>query len=168
MKGVRLKSKKVFEKEHWMPEMVALTKGAIEGVSVKDVKSFPDERGFFQEVGRIDNPFFDEGFGGELFSLLRKGVDSGWVFHPSGISWFYTVYGQVKVSLYDNRPDSPTFGHWEEVVLDNKNPQLLKVVAGVAYKFEAISSEVRMLQFISKGYDRRKISPISEEALGLL
>lgn len=48
--------------------------GTILGVELKPLATHPDERGFFREVIRVTDEFFEEGFGQWSHSLMYPSV----------------------------------------------------------------------------------------------
>lgn len=91
------------------------------GVSIKELQSFPDQRGFFREVVRTTDPFFvpDPGngvptphaasFAQWSHSKMARGVVKAWHFHHVQFDWWYVAVGLIEAVLFDNRPESPTF-----------------------------------------------------------
>jgi dTDP-4-dehydrorhamnose 3,5-epimerase len=53
----------------------------IEGVVAKELKTYSDERGFFRELIRVTDGFFEEGFGQWSHSLMFDGVIKAWHLH---------------------------------------------------------------------------------------
>ena len=82
----------------------------IEGVVLKKLVRHSDERGFFEELIRVTDPFFKEGFGQWSHALRKEGIVVAWHYHPTQIDWWYVARGTLKVALYDMREDSPTKG----------------------------------------------------------
>ncbi|GAC1642169.1 MAG: hypothetical protein NVS9B11_10390 [Candidatus Dormibacteraceae bacterium] len=80
----------------------------IEGVFLKDLVTHTDERGFFREVIRDTDDFFDH-FGQWSHSLMHAGSAKAWHHHRTQTDWWYVI-GALKVALYDTREDSPTRG----------------------------------------------------------
>ena len=78
----------------------------IEGVVVKDLVTHPDDRGFFREVIRVTDDFFQEGFGQFSHSLMYPGVAKAWHIHQRQVDWWYVATGVLKVALYDTREES--------------------------------------------------------------
>ncbi|MDB5074559.1 MAG: hypothetical protein JWO42_738, partial [Chloroflexi bacterium] len=80
----------------------------IEGVEIKQLSTYPDERGFFREILRSTDALFSEGFGQLSHSLMHCGVIKAWHIHPNQIDWWYVPIGALKVALHDLRENSPT------------------------------------------------------------
>ena len=108
----------------------------IDGVEVKDLVTHADERGFFREVIRETDPFFDR-FGQWSHSLMYTGTAKAWHIHQEQTDWWYAI-GSLKVALYDLRPASPTKGHLLEMFLGDRFAKCLKIPPGVAHGCRAL------------------------------
>jgi hypothetical protein len=94
----------------------------IQGVEIKELVTYADERGFFRAIVRVTDKFFD-GFGQWSHSLMHPGAVKAWHIHKKQTDWWYIVVGPLKVALYDTRPDSPTFRQMMELLVgDNFAP----------------------------------------------
>jgi dTDP-4-dehydrorhamnose 3,5-epimerase len=113
-----------------------LTDVTIEGVEVKELVTHDDERGFFREVIRESDSFFDR-FGQWSHSLMHAGAAKAWHIHQRQTDWWYVI-GAVKVALYDTRDGSPTKGRLMEFVMGDRNPVCLKIPPGVAHGCRAL------------------------------
>ncbi len=80
----------------------------IEGVELKELDTHPDERGFFREIIRETDGFFDH-FGQWSHSLMYAGTAKAWHIHRKQTDWWYVI-GAIKAALYDTRDSSPTKG----------------------------------------------------------
>ena len=117
---------------------------SIEGVTIVDVKSYGDERGYFMETykrpdfvaGGIDCDFVQDNQ-----SRSTRGVLRGLHFqieHPQS-KLVRVVEGEVFDVAVDLRPGSPTFGQWEGVVLSAENRRQFFVPRGFAHGFYVMS-----------------------------
>jgi len=83
---------------------------AILGVTIKQLKTNLDPRGFFREVVRVTDPFFGPGeFGQWSHSKMQKNVVKAWHYHHVQTDWWYCPIGVLQTVLYDNREESPTY-----------------------------------------------------------
>ncbi len=110
--------------------------GAIEGVVLKELVTHSDERGFFREVIRETDEFFDR-FGQWSHSLMYQGTAKAWHIHQRQTDWWY-VLGALKVALYDTRDGSPTKGKLMEFLMGDLNATCLKIPPGVAHGCRAL------------------------------
>lgn len=117
---------------------------SIEGVTIVDVKSYGDSRGYFMETykrsdfvaGGIDCEFVQDNQ-----SASTKGVLRGLHFqinHPQS-KLVRVVEGEVFDVCVDLRPGSKTYGRWEGVVLSAENRRQLFIPRGFAHGFLVLS-----------------------------
>ena len=126
----------------------------IEGVVIKELVTYPDERGFFRELIRDTDPFFSEGFAQLSHSLMHPGVSKAWHIHQKQIDWWYVPVGVLKVALYDTRADSPTKGVLQELFMGGDNGySILKIPPGVAHGCKAIGGTAHLIYVTSNVYN---------------
>lgn len=134
----------------------------IDGVSVKELVRHPDERGFFEELIRVTDPFFKEGFGQLSRSSMHSGVVKAWHIHKTQVDWWYVVMGTVKVALYDGRGGSPTKGNLMEFILgEGGSDIILKIPAGVAHGLKVTKGPAELIYITSGTYDKEEEGRIS-------
>lgn len=120
------------------------TQTSIEGVTIVDVKSYGDDRGYFMETykqpdfvaGGIDVDFVQDNQ-----SSSTKGVLRGLHFqinHPQS-KLVRVVSGEVFDVAVDLRPGSATYGKWEGVVLSAENKRQFFIPRGFAHGFLVLS-----------------------------
>ena len=103
----------------------------IHGVEIKNLSTHTDERGFFREVIRVSDPIFPEGFGQWSHTMSYQGVAKAWHVHQKQVDWWYVAVGTIRAALYDTRPDSPTHGETQELLMGDGQPALvLKIPPG--------------------------------------
>ncbi|RYD35841.1 MAG: dTDP-4-dehydrorhamnose 3,5-epimerase [Verrucomicrobiaceae bacterium] len=131
----------------------------LEGVSILKPEKRGDERGYlvrthcleaFQEAG-----LNDRWVQSSITSSPVKGTLRGMHFQsaPCGeIKLIRCISGVVWDCLVDHRRDSPTFGQWESFELNEENSHALYVPEGIAHGFLTLSTDVRMLYFMSAPY----------------
>jgi dTDP-4-dehydrorhamnose 3,5-epimerase len=116
----------------------------LEGPIIIEPKVFGDNRGFFIETyhysryseAGVDLPFIQDNH-----SRSSKGVLRGLHFQktkPQG-KLVRVVRGEVFDVAVDIRKDSPTFGHWEGVILSEDNKRQFYVPPGFAHGFVTLS-----------------------------
>ena len=127
----------------------------LKGIELKELKTFPDERGFFREILRFNDPIF-EGleFQQLSHSLTKKDVIKAWHFHRLQNDFWYLASGKIKVGLADMREDSDTYLKSNELILDaNENPICLKISPGIAHGYKVLSEEAHMIYLMDKTYN---------------
>lgn len=129
--------------------------GTIDGVVLHTLTRHPDDRGYFEELIRVDDPWFTEGFGQLSHSKMYPGVVKAWHIHKTQIDWWYVPTGRLLVALHDRRPESPTYGVTQELYLGDDLPSaVLKIPAGVAHGCRALGGEPAHLFYVtSRTYD---------------
>lgn len=117
----------------------------IRDVKIIQPKIFGDARGFFletfeknryQEMLNIDFDFVQDNH-----SRSTKGVLRGLHFqtqNPQG-KLVRVVRGEVFDVAVDIRPDSPTFGQWEGIILSEENKTQFWIPPGLAHGFVVLS-----------------------------
>ncbi|MBO0728788.1 MAG: dTDP-4-dehydrorhamnose 3,5-epimerase family protein [Acidimicrobiaceae bacterium] len=123
----------------------------IEGVQVKQLTTHSDERGFFREVIRETDEFFDH-FGQWSHSLMYAGTAKAWHVHWHQTDWWYVI-GALKVVLHDLREGSSTKGCTLELLMgESYDPVCLKIPPGVAHGCRALEL-THLLYVTSNVYD---------------
>lgn len=128
----------------------------ITGVAVKDLVRHPDERGFFEEMIRVTDSFFAEGFGQISHSYMFPGVVKAWHVHKMQVDWWYVVQGVIKVALYDTREHSKTHKELNEFTIGSKEGQnkIIKVPAGVAHGLKVMEGPADLVYVTSGIYSK--------------
>lgn len=117
---------------------------SIEGVVIVDVKSYGDARGYFMETykrpdfvaGGIDAEFVQDNQ-----SSSTRGVLRGLHFqieHPQA-KLVRVISGKVFDVAVDLRPESPTYGNWEGVILSAENRRQFFIPREFAHGFLVLS-----------------------------
>jgi dTDP-4-dehydrorhamnose 3,5-epimerase len=115
----------------------------IEGVEIKELKVFTDERGFLMEMLRNDDQLFEQ-FGQVYVTCCKYGVAKAWHYHKKQTDHFVTLYGKALVVLFDMRNDSPSKEEVQEFVLEappSEKSILLKIPKLVVHGFAAMGEE---------------------------
>lgn len=126
----------------------------IEGVVLKELVTHTDERGYFREIIRVTDDFFQEGFGQLSVSRMYQGVIKAWHIHKKQIDWWYVGSGVLKVVLADRRKESKTFGQIMELLMgDNQKSAVLRIPPGVAHGCKCLSGPADLYYVTSSVYD---------------
>lgn len=88
----------------------------IHDVRIHPLKQIVDARGKIMHMLRADDPAFS-GFGEIYFSGVHPGVVKGWHIHKRMVLNYAVPHGQIKLVLYDDRPESPSRGKIQEILL---------------------------------------------------
>jgi dTDP-4-dehydrorhamnose 3,5-epimerase len=136
-----------------------MKRGPIEGVTVKELRRFPDERGFFEEIIRASDPFF-KGFAQFSWCRRREGTITAWHLHPNQWDWWFVPHGVLKAVLHDLRQSSPTHGNTFEIYLgDNATEQVLAIPNGVAHGYKVTHGPAELFYITSHEYNRERPAP---------
>ena len=116
--------------------------GEIEGVIIKKLTRFSDERGYLIETFRIDNlpdklkPVMS------YTSYTKTGIARGPHEHEEQTDIFcFMGPGNFKIKLWDNRKNSKTFDNYIELIGGKDNPIQVVVPPGVVHAYRNISEE---------------------------
>lgn len=128
------------------------------GLKLITPKVFADNRGFFLESYQqsvydragIPSPFVQDNH-----SHSQKGCIRGMHFQsfPGQAKLVRVAVGQIYDVAVDIRPDSPTFGQWEGIVLDSVRHQQLYIPVGFAHGFCVLSDEAHVMYKVSTPYN---------------
>ena len=121
---------------------MAFTKGPIEGVVIVPFRKFVDERGWLAEIFRHDE--LPAWFRPEMayVSVTNPGVLRGPHEHVEQADLFcWFGPGDFKLTLWDNRPESPTYGNRMEVAMGVNNPGSALIPKGVVHCYRCISHD---------------------------
>ena len=126
----------------------------IEGVLIHELITHTDERGFFREIIRSSDPFFDPGFGQLSHSLVYPGIVKAWHAHKFQTQWNYVVLGLIKVVLHDLRPQSPTYQETMEFLAgDNQPAKVYSFPPRVAHGYKCLHGPMHIIYVTSGLYD---------------
>lgn len=143
----------------------------IEGVVIKDVVTFTDDRGSLAELWRSDdfsNKFAFDGCPPTMgyISFTKPQVQRGPHEHEHQTDFFVFIGpGNFAVTLWDNRPSSKTFGERNDFIFGEMKPASILIPKGVVHTYKNISldKDGMVLNFpdrLYKGY--RKQNPVDE------
>ena len=120
-------------------DLHACLEGPVE-IGPRDLAVIPTDGGPVMHMMRPASPLFGE-IGEVYFSEVEPGCVKAWKCHTRQTQRFAVPVGQLKIVLYDNRPESPTRGRIMEVLLGRPdNYALLQIPPRVWYGFTAAGS----------------------------
>ncbi len=131
-----------------------LSEGIV-GVTIKELVSHPDDRGFFREICRNTDPIFEGGvFGQWSHSKMQRGVVKAWHYHHVQTDWWYVPLGQVQTVLFDNRPESSTYQVKLVIEMgEGGNEVLVRIPPGVLHGCRVMSDFAHLFYITSHTYD---------------
>lgn len=116
----------------------------IEGVVIKKLTRHVDERGYVMEILRADEGVFEK-FGQAYLSACFAGVVKAWHRHRVQSDHFCCLVGNLKIGLYDDRPNSSTVGQAQTIVIGELNPTLVRIPPLVWHGFMALNNQTAMV-----------------------
>lgn len=131
----------------------------IDGLEIKELVSHGDDRGFFREIIRHNDPFFEEGgFKQWSHSKMQKNVVKAWHYHAKQIDWWYLGLGLAQAVFYDNREESPTYKTKQIVMMGDKElggkEVCIKIPQGVLHGLKVVSDYAHLFYITSQVYNR--------------
>ncbi len=128
----------------------------IDGIEIKELKVWPDERGRLMEILRSDDKEFKK-FGQIYMSTTMPGVVKGWHFHDIQWDHICCITGTIKIAAYDERKDSKTKGEINEFYAGIHSPKLIMMPPGVWHGWKCVSTEEAMVvNIVSEVYNKNK------------
>jgi dTDP-4-dehydrorhamnose 3,5-epimerase len=126
----------------------------IEGVKVKRLMKYCDDRGFFAELVRDDEPQLLSKFGQASWSMSYPGVIKAFHYHDKQDDLWFFPSGNAQVVLYDLRKDSPTMGETDVYYMGEENPILLLIPKGVAHGYRVLGQKpATIIYFTTESYN---------------
>lgn len=143
----------------------------LEGVKVKKLVKHCDDRGFFAELIRDDEPELLSKFGQASWSMSYPGVIKAFHYHEKQDDLWFFPSGNAQVVLYDLRADSPTKGETDVYYMGEENPIMLLIPKGVAHGYRVLGERpATIIYFTTESYnpedpDEKRI-PWDESEIG--
>jgi dTDP-4-dehydrorhamnose 3,5-epimerase len=114
-------------------------RGKIEGVVVKDLRKFVDERGWLAELFRDDETDAEYRPAMAYVSTTLAGVQRGPHEHVDQADYFCFIGpSNFKLRLWDNRAGSPTFGNVWTLFVGEDAPRAVIVPKGVVHAYKNV------------------------------
>lgn len=125
-----------------------------DGVSFRDAVTHVDGRGSVVEL-------YDPRWGWHKDPLvfaysftIRPGMVKGWGIHKKHDDRYFILNGEMKVVLYDDRPDSSTYRLVSEIFMSDYRRRLMSIPAGVWHADQNVGSkDVIVVNFPTIQYD---------------
>lgn len=125
----------------------------IEGLLVKPLERFWDERGDFRELVRNTDPGFP-GFSQLMSSVVHEGIAKAWHLHWKQTELMTILLGTAKFAFADRRKDSDTFGAVADFLIDAKvNPVVFTIPPGVAHGYRIVHGSAVIAYLANALYD---------------
>ena len=126
----------------------------IKGVEIKELVTHKDERGFFCEIIRGSDNFFQNKFAQLSHTMSFFGVSKAWHLHEKQTDWMHALIGDIKLVLYDTRKESETYKQLMEILMgDTLGKKVVKIPPGVAHGYKVINGPMHMVYVTDREYD---------------
>ena len=116
----------------------------IDGVKVTPLRQIHDERGKVMHMLKNSDENFEQ-FGEIYFSTVYPGVIKAWHIHSRMTLNYAVPIGRIKFVMYDDRPNSPTKGEIQELILGPDNYMLVTVPPRVWNGFKGIDTQMSIV-----------------------
>ena len=126
----------------------------IDGVVIKELLVHVDDRGFFCELIRNSDSFFEEGFGQLSYSMSFAGVAKAWHLHHRQTEWMCVLVGDVRLALCDMREESRTSGELMEISTgETLGRKAIRIPPGVAHGYRVLNGPMHIVYVADREYD---------------
>jgi dTDP-4-dehydrorhamnose 3,5-epimerase len=119
----------------------------LKGITIKPIKLFSDERGFFSEVMRKDwkDLFAEDKIAQANLSVTYPGVIRAWHRHLRGqVDYFVALKGAIQICGYDEET-----GELDEIVSTGREMQVVRMPGHYWHGFKAVGNEPAMLLYFT-------------------
>jgi dTDP-4-dehydrorhamnose 3,5-epimerase len=125
------------------------------GIVIKQLKRFPDERGFFTEIFRGDwkDLFEEDSIIQANLAITYPNIVRAWHKHERGqTDYFVVTRGALKICAYDDATQE-----LDEIVSTGENIQIVKVPGHFWHGYKVVGNELALLTyFVNRLYDYAK------------
>jgi dTDP-4-dehydrorhamnose 3,5-epimerase len=129
----------------------------IQGVRIRQVPLWPDDRGYFMEVFRAGEGLvadFPRDSTQVSAAITYPGVIKAFHYHLRQSDCWHPTTGMLQVALVDFRPESPTFGRRNTFYAGVLRPWQILIPPGVGHGYKVIGIEPALLVYAtSRFYD---------------
>lgn len=120
--------------------------GEIEGVEIRPLQPYEDERGWLAEIFRSDELESEDYPAMGYVSVTLPGVERGPHEHHAQMDRFcFAGPGVFEVYLWDNRPKSATYQRTLTVIAGEEAPKLIVIPPGVVHGYKNIGAGEAMM-----------------------
>ena len=151
------------------PDWLAIDAPAIEGVRVKEIRSVATSNGYLTEIFR-EEWALDQSPVGQVFQrTIYPGAVTGWHAHATTLDRLFCCVGSVRISLFDGRKASPSFGTVWHKIVGALRPAIITIPPGVWHGVVALGPETALLlNLVDKAYaydapDHWRLPPDTEQ-----
>ncbi|MBI3495577.1 dTDP-4-dehydrorhamnose 3,5-epimerase family protein [Candidatus Berkelbacteria bacterium] len=118
----------------------------IDGVQIKQLKIYADDRGWLMEFLREGDAVLGK-FAQITFTETYPKVIKAFHYHKDQDDVWAVPKGMIQVVLYDRREKSKTKGETQVVFMGEKNPVALKIPKGVVHGYKVLGNEPALVVY---------------------
>ena len=135
------------------PDWLMIDGPTIEGVAIKEIRSVATSTGYLTEIFRKEWLLDDMPVGSVFQRSLYPGSVTGWHAHAQTIDRLFCSVGAVRISLYDGRVASPSFGAVWHKICGVLRPAIVTIPPGVWHGITCLGPETALvLNLVDKAY----------------
>jgi dTDP-4-dehydrorhamnose 3,5-epimerase len=126
--------------------------GLIEGVGLRPYDVWPDDRGYFLEVIRMQQGLaaaFPPETTQVSAALSYAATIKAFHFHRHQTDLWVPMFGMFQVALVDLRADSPTFGAKNTMYLGSLRPWQVLIPPGIGHGYKVIGDSAGLLIYVT-------------------
>ena len=119
----------------------------LKGITIKPIKRFSDERGFFTEILRKNwkDLFAEDKIAQANLSVTYPGVIRAWHRHLKGqTDYFIALKGAIKICAYDEKTEK-----LNEIISTGQDMQIVRMPGHYWHGFKALGHELAMLLYFT-------------------
>lgn len=126
--------------------------GRIEGVVIRPFDVWPDDRGYFLEVARLQQGLaadFPPATTQVSAALSYPGTIKAFHYHRFQTDLWVPAQGMFQVALVDMRPHSPTYGVKNTMYVGSLKPWQILIPPGVGHGYKVVGEGAAMLVYVT-------------------
>ena len=125
----------------------------IEGVQIKKIIKYCDDRGFLAEILKENDPFF-KNIKQTTYTESFPGVIKAFHYHKTQDDIWFVSRGLAQIVLHDLRQISKTSKETQVIYSGDDNPLLIFIPRGVAHGYRVLGNEkVGLFYHTTESYD---------------
>ncbi|WP_245274471.1 dTDP-4-dehydrorhamnose 3,5-epimerase family protein [Mesorhizobium sp. L2C066B000] len=135
------------------PDWIPIEPVAIDGVRVKEIRPVATSTGYLTEIFRQEWELDSEPVGQVFQRTLYPGAVTGWHAHAVTTDRLFCCVGSVRISLFDGRKASPTFGAVWHKIIGPLRPAVVIIPPGIWHGVVSLGAETAvLLNLVDKAY----------------
>ncbi|RAZ88562.1 dTDP-4-dehydrorhamnose 3,5-epimerase [Mesorhizobium hawassense] len=151
------------------PDWLTIDVSAIEGVRVKEIRPVATSNGYLTEIFRQEWDLDQLPVAQVFQRTMYPGAMTGWHAHAATLDRLFCCAGSVRISLFDGRKASPSFGTVWHKIVGAMRPAIVTIPPGVWHGVVALGPEpALLLNLVDKAYaydapDHWRLPPDTEQ-----